>query len=114
MLTRGAKDRGSRGRTDAREGVAASNVRPEASSFLTLTPNPLASGFATVRYNLPRPGPATLRICDVAGRTVLVRALGTERRASSELDLKQLAAGVYVVRLDTDGWSTRQKLVIQR
>ena len=78
-----------------------------------MAPNPLASGFATLRYNLPRPGQARLLICDVAGRAVLTRMFGAARQATSQLDLRLLPAGVYLVRFDADGWSTRQKLVIQ-
>ena len=44
----------------------------------------------------------------------MTRTLGTGRTGSTALDLRNLAAGVYLVKLSSDGFSTSQKLVVQR
>jgi len=38
----------------------------------------------------------------------------TGRTGTLSLDLRRLPAGVYLVKLDADGYSTQQKLVILR
>ena len=81
---------------------------------LTCAPNPLAGGYATVRYSLPMAGPAQVRVFDVTGRTVLRRSLVATRTGAVSLDVRSLSAGTYLVRLETDGWSGTQKLVVQR
>jgi len=82
---------------------------------LVIAPNPLVSGFATLRYSLSRPGPVTLTVFDVAGRSVMRQTYCLQRKASSvPLDLRRLANGVYVVRLGADGYSQSQKLVVEK
>jgi len=95
-----------------REGVMA-GVQGEVTSALRISPNPLAGGFATVRYSLPKAGLATLRIFDVTGRTVLSQQLVAGRSGTSSLDLRKLNAGVYLVKVTADGFNTTQKLVVQ-
>ncbi len=98
----------------ARDGVMAGKFEVRTSKF-EVTPNPLSGGWATLRYSLPKPGPVNVRICDALGRMVVSRAYGIQRMASSvPIDLRSLSAGVYLVRLDSDGFSTSQKLVVQR
>ncbi|MFO7675082.1 MAG: T9SS type A sorting domain-containing protein, partial [bacterium] len=81
---------------------------------MTVTPNPLAAGHATLRYSLPQPAAATVRVYDAAGRCVLSRTLGFGRgTASVALDLRSLSAGVYLVRVEADGYTGMQKLVIK-
>jgi hypothetical protein len=95
-----------------REGVMA-GVQGEVTSALRINPNPLAGGFATVRYSLPKAGLATLRIFDVTGRTVLSQTLVAARTGTASLDLRKLNAGVYLVKVTADGFNTTQKLVVQ-
>jgi Secretion system C-terminal sorting domain len=80
---------------------------------LALSPNPMSSGFARLHYSLPRAGMATLNLFDVAGRTVLSRTLTLGRSGTANLDLRRLKAGVYVVKVTTEGFSTTQKLVAE-
>ncbi|OYD17411.1 hypothetical protein CH330_00270, partial [candidate division WOR-3 bacterium JGI_Cruoil_03_51_56] len=95
-----------------RSGVMAGLTR--ASRFgLTITPNPLASGFATLRYSLPNAGPVSLSVFDVAGRVVRKQTIMAARNGAANLDLRTLSAGVYLVRLDTDGFATTSKLIVQ-
>ena len=86
--------------------------RSGALSF-AIAPNPLAGGLATVRYNLPKAGLATLNVFDVAGRTVLTQTMAAGRTGTASLDLRKLEAGVYLVKVTTEGFSTTQKLVVE-
>jgi len=96
-----------------REGVMASRV-PSAECRVTIEPNPLATGFAALRYSLPQPGPARLAVYDVAGRTVKYQQLVLGRSGAVSLDLRHLSAGVYLVKLEAGAFTARQKLVVQR
>jgi hypothetical protein len=80
---------------------------------LTVSPNPLAGGFATLRYALPRAGAATLSVFDVTGREVTSRSLVATRTGAINLDLRSLSNGVYLVQLDADDYTTARKLVVQ-
>ncbi len=81
---------------------------------LAIAPNPIVSGYAALHYSLPKAGPATLRIFDVAGRSVLTQTLIAGRSGSVGLDLRHLSTGVYLAKLAADDFSTTQKLVLQR
>ena len=80
---------------------------------LTIAPNPLART-ATVRYSLPRAGLVTFDVYDATGRGVLSQTFAAKHVGTASLDLRKIEAGVYVVRVKADGFSTTQKLVIER
>ncbi len=94
-----------------REGISASGLTA-GDCQLTITPNPLAGGQAVVRYSLPRPGTVSLSVCDIAGRVVLVRTLAASRTGNCRLDLRELRAGTYIVRLSSDGQRMTHKIVV--
>ena len=96
----------------ARPGVMAGNVEVRTSKF-ELFPNPIANGFATVRYSLPKAGPASITVFDVAGRAAYRQTVMAGRTGGTSLDLRKLANGVYLVRLDADSYSTTHKLIVQ-
>jgi len=81
---------------------------------VTTSPNPISSSFARLSYSLPKAGPVVVSVFDVAGRTVTRQSLLCGKTGSVPLDLKKLANGVYLVRLDADGYSQSQKLVVQQ
>ena len=81
---------------------------------MAISPNPIVSGFATLRYSLPNRGPITLTAYDVAGRVVLTRGPILGRTGAMNLDLRHLSNGVYLMRLSSDGFTATQKLVVQR
>jgi len=83
------------------------------STDFSVAPNPLAGGFATLRYALPKAGAATLSVFDVTGRQMTSRSLVATRTGAVSLDLRHLSNGVYLVRLDTDDYTTSRKLVVQ-
>ncbi len=96
----------------ARSGVMAERVVPQ--GFDTrLGPNPLSTGYATLRYSLPASGPATIKVVDVTGRTVLDRSLAAGRSGSVSLDLRSLSAGVYLVKFASGDLTSSHKLVIR-
>ncbi|MEO0081945.1 MAG: right-handed parallel beta-helix repeat-containing protein [candidate division WOR-3 bacterium] len=97
----------------SRFGVQA-GLSAQGSGFI-VSPNPIASGWATLRYSLPKAGPIAVTVFDIAGRAVLRQAYGVGRSASSiPLDLRSLTNGIYLVRLDAEGYTATQKLVVQR
>jgi len=79
-----------------------------------LAPNPLADGYATLRYSLPRSGPATLYVYDATGSAVVTKSILAGRSGSTSLDLRNLSAGVYLVKLSTEGYTATHKLVVQK
>jgi len=81
---------------------------------VTLAPNPIASGLATVRYSLPKAGPARVSVVDVTGRTVSTRSIVATRTGAVSLDLRGLSNGVYLMKLEADGFTTTKKLVVQQ
>jgi hypothetical protein len=82
---------------------------------LSVFPNP-ASGSATASFELERPGPVTLSVLDQTGR--LLRTIVREKAVPSgpqqiPLPLSNLAAGLYILRLETPGFSRSEKLVLK-
>lgn len=67
-----------------------------------VAPNPIR-GTATVPFSLARAGTATLRLVDLQGRTVLQVPRGALAAGahSQQIDVAGLAAGVYLLRLET-------------
>jgi hypothetical protein len=76
-------------------------------------PNPLASGVALLRFSLPAAGPAQVTVFDVTGRQVSGRSLALGRTGSFAVDLRDLAAGVYLIKLSSGGFTGTQKLVVE-
>ena len=68
---------------------------------------------ATLRYSLPRAGAASISVYDVTGRSVLSRSVVANRTGAVSLDVRDLAAGTYLVRLEAGDWTGTQKLVVQ-
>jgi hypothetical protein len=80
-------------------------------SVLQLAPNP-AKETAWLHGLRRLPHPALLEIADASGRSVLRRRLAATE-AAQPLDLRHLPTGVYLVRLEAEGFAATQKLVIQ-
>jgi hypothetical protein len=81
---------------------------------MSISPNPLAGGYAVLRYGLPKAGAAQLSVYNVAGQTVMARTLAAGRSGIVNLDLRHLSNGVYLVKFASDGYENSQKLVVQR
>ncbi|MBM3315234.1 T9SS type A sorting domain-containing protein, partial [candidate division WOR-3 bacterium] len=80
---------------------------------LAVVPNPLTNGWAAVRYALPAAGPVRISVYDVTGRSVAALSLVAGRSGSAQLDLRHLSAGVYLVKLQSQGMTAAQKLIVQ-
>jgi M6 family metalloprotease-like protein len=97
----------------ARDGVEAGRLTID-DWRLTISPNPLAGGFVhLVAGGTSRSRPALVRLYDVAGRCVGVWK-PLLRNGATDLDVRHLAAGVYLVRVEAEGFAGSQKLVLQR
>lgn len=82
--------------------------------YLQIAPNP-ANARASISYAVPDPERLSLKVYDATGRMVRNLASGSNRRIGAvSLDLRDLAAGVYVVKLDTPRERFTKKLVIER
>jgi hypothetical protein len=81
---------------------------------MAISPNPLASGFAVLRYGLPKAGSAQLSVYNVAGQAVMARTLVAGRSGIVNLDLRHFSNGVYLVKMTSEGCTNSQKLVVQR
>jgi hypothetical protein len=101
------------GKRPERSGVMAGRTGVEPVG-LTVSPNPFTRGFATLRYSLPKAGAANISVFDVTGRTVLSRSVVATRSGAVSLNVGELAAGTYLVRLEAEGFTGTQKLVVQR
>ncbi len=96
------------------EGVMADGLAT-GDSRMTIAPNPLTSGFATIRFSgssfiVHR---SLLSVYDMSGRCVRQSAI-CNRQSAMVLDLRAMPAGVYVVTVEADGFTAAQKLVVQR
>jgi N-acetylneuraminic acid mutarotase len=83
-------------------------------SALTIAPNPF-SGRTAITYFLPEAGSISLALYDVAGKLVTTLRCGQSSAGSCRIDLDAtaLARGVYLLKLETERYSTTQKLIIE-
>ena len=102
-------------------GVAEPVREPLTGQPLVIAPNPVVGGVATLRIQGVkelRNQVANVRVFDASGRCVYgVQCLPTLRNdgvVALQIDCRRLAAGVYLVRLDAEGFTDVQKLVVQR
>jgi hypothetical protein len=98
-------------------GIAAAAVvrGPQAiTSSLRVTPNPVSGERARIAYSVPAAGRATATIFDAAGRMVKRSGLDLGRSGRFDLDLVGLKGGSYFVRLNGDGFSLTDRLVLAR
>lgn len=97
------------GIAESRGGEPVSGLR------LSVAPNPVAAGKATLRLGVVNGRAANLTVSGVDGRVVLTRTLAAGRADGTyPLDLTGFNAGVYMVRLESGGRSATQKLVVGR
>lgn len=96
-----------------RSGVMAGRSSIADQLGLAVAPNP-AGGFVNVSYSLPTPGAATLELCDVRGRLVQTLRCGhCEGMATLRVEVRNLARGVYLLRLESSGQVLIRKLVLE-
>jgi hypothetical protein len=85
---------------------------------LAVTPNPF-SGAATISYSLARAGNVSLKLYDITGKLLRTLAGGYHpageysSRLTAYGSRQELAAGVYLLKFETEGYRTTQKLIIE-
>lgn len=78
-------------------------------------PNPWRGRTLSLSFSLPNDASATLQVIDIAGRRLAVRDLGTgtRGRGSTAIELRRdLAPGVYLVRLQQSGQLRARRFVV--
>ncbi len=99
-------------RAPQRSGVTAEKVAAGRFGF-TLTPNPVVRGYGLLSYSVPQKSEAQVKVYDVTGRDVMHLSFVASGTGTRSLDLRQLAAGVYLVRFESAGYSASQKLIVR-
>jgi hypothetical protein len=100
---------------------AQSQFAARSSQFaLRIAPNPFTPSLnPSISYSLPVAGNISLKLYDVTGQLVSTLASGYHPAGSYSSQLtanssrQRLAAGIYMLRLDSEGNTTTQKLIIE-
>ena len=83
---------------------------------LNVSPNPF-TGAAVIRYTLPKSDNVSLTLYDVTGKLISTLASGYHPAGSYNYSLLtthySLASGVYLLKFETEGYNTTEKLVIE-
>jgi len=91
------------------------SVAPYAGLSLTISDNPASGSETKIIYTLKNDGPAEVSLLDVLGRsTILQNSHATAGENVIPFDPHSLAPGTYFVRVEADGMTAMQKLVISR
>ncbi len=81
---------------------------------LRVFPNPAEPGTASVAFSLASGGPVVLTVYDLSGRVVR-EYMETSMEAGEnllELETSELIPGIYLIRLDSEGFQPTARLVI--
>jgi hypothetical protein len=96
-------------------GFASGSPLPPVAPSFTIAPNPLRSGVLSVFIPSSHIShPSALSFLDASGRCVVARALAPAAAGTLSVDLRGLAAGVYLVRLTDNTTTVSRKLVIEK
>lgn len=89
--------------------------KPTVLSLAQNAPNP-AKGITSITFSLPERGPADIRVYDISGRVVAEIVKGEYDAGPHEIELNvdNLADGVYVYRLTAAGDTLVRKMVVAR
>jgi hypothetical protein len=98
---------------------ASKSLIPARTGIASVRPNPL-TGHAVVRYSLTRPGNVSLAVFDLTGQRVRTLRSGFEQAGESMATWnrsddsgRQVPAGIYFCRFETEGKSDTRKLVVR-
>jgi hypothetical protein len=96
------------------EGVLSAGRQNVSGYKLGIAPNPFTS-LTRVSYTLPKSGSVALRLYDVTGQlvTVLVKGYTLAGSHSAHLDANKLARGIYLLKYESEGYTTTSKLIIE-
>ena len=81
---------------------------------LRIAPNPFTNA-TTVSYSLAKAGNVSLKLYDVTGKLVTTVASGYFNAGSytTHVDASKLASGIYLLKYETNGYTTTRKLIIE-
>jgi len=88
---------------------------PDQVNLDSVYPNPLSSGKARVVITLDEPGPVTISVVDLLGRSVAVRDMGVLQTGQHDLPFELNAgttAGTYIVRVQHKGASIARPIQV--
>jgi photosystem II stability/assembly factor-like uncharacterized protein len=100
---------------DTLTNIAEDDVKPEAYFLSQNYPNPFNPS-TTIKYSLPRQGRITIVVYDALGREI-VKLIDQEKPAgeySIEFNASGLPSGVYVYRMQSDGFTQSRKLLYMK
>jgi len=85
---------------------------------LRIAPNPAAYSLnPSISYSLPTPGNVSLKLYDITGKLVSRLASGYHPAGAYSYSLlttnHSLASGVYLLKFETEGYETTEKLIVQ-
>jgi len=95
-----------------RSGVMAEQVNANRFGF-SVAPNPVVKGYGLLSYSVPQQATARLTVYDVTGRDVMHLSFVASGTGTRNLDLRSLAAGVYLVKFESAGYNASQKLIVR-
>jgi hypothetical protein len=91
---------------------------PSVNRLFAVAPNPVI-GSAAIAFTLARDQAATLVLYDVSGRRVRVLAEGLHASGRHQVSWdgrdeagRRVASGIYFLRLNADGWTARERVLI--
>ena len=87
-------------------------LEAELGAYVRVLPNPTVDGRAFVDFDLPRAVDLRVSVLDVTGRVIWSQPAQTVRSARVRLPLSGAAAGVYLVRLETERGALVRRLVV--
>jgi len=79
---------------------------------VAIGPNPVTTGFATIRFSSPLSARASLRLYDASGRCV--RSAMCNLESGIRFDLRSMPAGIYLLKIDAGTMHKGLKLVVER
>jgi hypothetical protein len=98
------------------EGVLSAGLQNTSGYKLNAAPNPFTS-HTSISYSLPQAGNISLRLYDVTGKLVSTLANGYRTAGNYAYRLSptayRLSAGVYLLKYETEGYTTTSKLIIE-
>ncbi len=93
--------------TDTKENLASENK-------FSIYPNPASSGIVNLAIDLTKASDIKIRVTSVDGKVVSEQGFETVKNERVELNVRNMAAGVYFVQLQTELGSRTERLVITK
>lgn len=102
------------GGTDGGGGVTINKVDDQLSANVSVFPNPNRDGNVQLQFNLKEATDMQITVVDVTGSVVYTTRLKGARSGVENLNLQNLANGLYVVKVATASGFTGKKLLLNR